>query len=389
MIIMTERLYVTNRKALVFPVMCDAHLKIDPATDSAGQTTGLFAHDDSFTIQAIVTPYEINGLGWDYGATNNPAGVSGVVDSKKTMPRVQAYNTTEAHFQSYQYINSRLTHEMLLFYNENVSLSLVNNTLSHQNQPAEYKIKFQVNANGVTALTTSNVISASTLHSGTTQNLNSVASSNAEDVYHMNSDAVRFRLAFANVSSHTGGSNTITTSESTASNFFYVGQHLYSRTGQTFLDLGYITGIDGADLEMSQATSVGLSGSLYTDALKEAPYLLNAFHIAASYNKTTGVMQIFLNGDKVADTVHSTNMGFTFSNVTSYIGEVPSSSANSGALASTIGASPYYGTVTQFMGELHEFAITKGAQEGFPSTVTLIPDFRDILIYYRFEEANL
>ena len=95
-------------------------------------------------------------------------------------------------------------------------------------------------------------------------------------------------------------------------------------------------------------------------------------------------MQIFLNGDKVADTVHSTNMGFTFSNVTSYIGEIPSSSANSGALASTIGASPYYGTVTQFMGELHEFAITKGAQEGFPSTVTLIPDFRDILIYYRF-----
>ena len=43
----------------------------------------------------------------------------------------------------------------------------------------------------------------------------------------------------------------------------------------------------------------------------------------------------------------------------------------------------------QFMGEIHEFAITDGFTDKFASTDTLTPTFRNILLYYRFEEIDL
>mgnify|MGYP003671759467 CR=1 FL=1 len=44
---------------------------------------------------------------------------------------------------------------------------------------------------------------------------------------------------------------------------------------------------------------------------------------------------------------------------------------------------------SQFMGELHEFAITKDYKDRFGSIDTLIPNYRKTLLYFRFEEANL
>ena len=41
------------------------------------------------------------------------------------------------------------------------------------------------------------------------------------------------------------------------------------------------------------------------------------------------------------------------------------------------------------MGELHEFAITKGIQDSFMNVDTLIPNYRQTLLYYRFEEVDL
>ena len=47
----------------------------------------------------------------------------------------------------------------MIFYNTNVQLSLLNATTTNVNQPAEYKIKFTINANGTSdTLTTTDVV---------------------------------------------------------------------------------------------------------------------------------------------------------------------------------------------------------------------------------------
>ena len=37
------------------------------------------------------------------------------------------------------------------------------------------------------------------------------------------------------------------------------------------------------------------------------------------------------------------------------------------------------------MGEMHEFAITRGYKDRFNSIDTLVPNFRNTLVYFRFE----
>ena len=43
---------------------------------------------------------------------------------------------------------------------------------------------------------------------------------------------------------------------------------------------------------------------------------------------------------------------------------------------------------SQFMGEMHEFAITKDYKDQFNSIDTLVPNFRKTLVYFRFEGDN-
>ena len=43
---------------------------------------------------------------------------------------------------------------------------------------------------------------------------------------------------------------------------------------------------------------------------------------------------------------------------------------------------------SQFMGEMYEFAITKDVKENFNSLDTLLPNFRNTLLYFRFEGDN-
>ena len=74
------------------------------------------------------------------------------------------------------------------------------------------------------------------------------------------------------------------------------------------------------------------------------------FHISASYNNNTGLMNIYLNGTKVGSKMHSAGPSdFNVESEDSFIGV---SSDNSDA-----------NTRKQFMGELHEFAILKGTVE--------------------------
>ena len=70
-----------KQRGLVFPVMCNGHVVIDyrdniADTENDTDTTndvayGLWAHEDSFTFESIITPYEINGYG-TYSSLTKP-----------------------------------------------------------------------------------------------------------------------------------------------------------------------------------------------------------------------------------------------------------------------------------------------------------------------------
>ena len=86
---MSYEVFIGERKSLVFPVMCHGHLRIDYSDEVAGQNYGIFGHDESVTIQTILTPYDINGFGYEL-SQHNPIGKMGVLTSKKTPPALQS-----------------------------------------------------------------------------------------------------------------------------------------------------------------------------------------------------------------------------------------------------------------------------------------------------------
>ena len=130
-----------KQRALVFPVMCNGYVKIDYSdnvvdTEGDSSTTndiayGLWAHEGSFTFESIITPYEINGYG-TYSSETAPT-----YSDKRVMPAIsQSVYTagTEGNHQSELYLprtgfNNRLNHNMMIFYNTNFQISLVNSTI--------------------------------------------------------------------------------------------------------------------------------------------------------------------------------------------------------------------------------------------------------------------
>jgi hypothetical protein len=154
-----------KQRGLVFPVMCNGHVAIDyneNIVDSEDDSTttndvayGLWAHEDSFTFESVITPYEINGHG-TYSSLTPPS-----YSSKKVMPALaQSVYTAgnESNFQSELYLSrtARLTHEMMIFYNTNFQVSLLNSTLHNENEPARYKIRVRLKLGTSTETYTTN-----------------------------------------------------------------------------------------------------------------------------------------------------------------------------------------------------------------------------------------
>lgn len=381
---MSYQVLVGERKALVFPVMCYGYLRIDYSDEVASNDYGLFNHSGPITVQAIVTPYDVNGYGYTLDL-DNPIGKFGITNSKKTLPALQskAFNLvqrggsneaiTTGHTQRHKYlsVSDALTHEMMIFYNTNVQLSLLNATTTNVNQPAEYKIKFTINANGTsdTLTTTDVVIKADDI----------VTDTNSSYAYSSVDGGAKYRIlgAIATVPDMSPAANTTFTTSLTEDEVFHIGDKLYTASGQTFTHIATVTNVTSTLVTVSLEAGQSLTASalLYTDVNKEASYLVTPHHISASYDNTTGLMNIYLNGTRVASKFHSAGASsFTVEAEDSYIGI---STDNTSAV-----------TRKQFMGELHEFAILKGSVNSFISTNTLIPNYRNLLVYYRFEEID-
>ncbi len=143
------------------------NLKRNLSTTEILRNRSLWAHDDSFTIEAIVTPYDVNGVG------SRKTNTHGILTSEKTPPYpYDGVSSRDTTYDSVFYLGeqsdaedgnastkSYLNQKMMLFHNTNLKLYLENTTTSSYNQPAEYRVVAELtNASGTTNTITSDTV---------------------------------------------------------------------------------------------------------------------------------------------------------------------------------------------------------------------------------------
>mgnify|MGYP003124963435 FL=1 len=122
--------YIGQNKSLVFPVMCSGYVTLDYSdnvVDDAGTDNvyGIWDDYDSFTFEAIITPYDV------VGNATHPNNIS-----TKTMP-------SRSTGQGYSYLSSsnRLSYKMCLYSCSAFEVRLANTQSSSASAPAEYRIE--------------------------------------------------------------------------------------------------------------------------------------------------------------------------------------------------------------------------------------------------------
>jgi len=361
---------IGKQRGLIFPVMCNGHIRIDysdnvPST-SDNQAYGIFSHEGSFTFEAILTPYDINGFG-QYSATTRPTTTS----TQKVMPSVVFSDASSADFQSNEYmpIANRLVHEMNIFSSTNFTISLVNSTLHNENQPSEYKIKVDLKIGG----TVHSVSTDDTVINATT----GVGWFYTADTLEGFDSAGRITHVIGGV---TDGTNSTTTVPVASTAKFHVGQEVFLRDGFDFTSLGTIASINsGVSIVLNTAPSSSISSStnIFIPALKDASYINNQFHIACVYDNNTKEVQLFLNGIVQKKQTISTTGSFSMAQEDYFIG----ASSNNGTGTESAIANK------QFMGELHEMSMVNTTKKQF-FVNNLLPNLDNTLFYFRFEEVD-
>ena len=462
---------VGKQRGLVFPVMCNAHVKIDYSDNvptGSDINYGIWAHKGSFTFESIVTPYDINGMGLADGATQTlscttnasnankkfiddftststlvagmtvsgdgiPTGskiveitTSGTaifidkdattdttadrtfvfekptaIASQKVMPSVIETNANSANFQSEDYLtqSARLTHEMRIFSSTNFYLSLVNATSSNTNQPAEYKIKAGLKIGGTdyTAITDNAVIvskaemnhfcSFGGLSTSSTYGTDELG---AETLDGINSKGLQEYIIATRVDTQSGGLPTNEIPVATTAKF-QAGQEIFLRQGYNFTSLGIIQTVVDDDkvllvddipsnfLSELNIFSSGIIGNLniYIKNTRQPIYINDQFHIACSYNDIGKTLNIYLNGILQKSVSVGASSDFTMVGEDLFIG----ANNNQGTGEDSATANK------QFMGELHEMCMTSTIRKKF-LTNNLLPNLKDTLFYFRFEEVD-
>ena len=370
-----------KQKGLVFPVMCNAHVKIDYSDNVPDLNYGIWEHTGSFTFESIITPYDINGVGQlSAQARHTPR------QTKKVMPSVlYSQNAgTGGQNQSELYLPlakastiTRFTHEMRIFSSTNYYISLVNSTTHNENQPAEYKIKVGVKLGGVdyTMITNDAVITAT---EGVGWRLGSAPYTTLEGF----DENGRIKYIHAGTTDANSSGTTINVDSTTK---FHQFQEVFTRDGFNFTSLGTIasSGINaGVSFVLDSAPSSPLSSGvkIFIPAFKEPAYINNQFHIAFSFTqRKNSVGRIFLNGILVKEQEFSSGSAvFSMASEDLFIG----ASNNQGVGADSAGLNK------QFMGELHEICMTSDIRKKF-LTNTLLPNSDSTLMYFKFEEGDL
>lgn len=370
--------YVGNKKALVFPILSDAYIQI-PYLDynSAGTTLekrlGIWSHQDSFTIEAIITPYDVNGFGTYDGST---ATVNGVL-STYSPPTVGDKWSDPNNFdfgqfsQSYQHTSSPLNKKMMIFANTNFQMYL-KNVSTNTREPAKYVLGYSVIASDVVNYATTILESDPIFIPDDTV----FTQGTIDDVYIENVkvlEPIKIGGVKKSISSVNVGNNTFQLANIDARNELVAGMEIFNNATTSCGTITNVAFNTHTTITVSNATP--LNGETYAYVLppKVNTYSLNSYHVAASIHEN-GTMSLFFNGSKIAETTHASaltnnemfNYSFEASDI--YIGQFPTT-----------------GRSTQFIGELHEIAVSGIYKEKFTSLDTILPSYRHNLLYYKFE----
>jgi len=375
------RLLTGKQRSLVFPVMCNAFVKVDYSDNipvgadgvlsSDDVRYGIWNHKDSFTIESTLTPYDINGYGL-------AASVPSTTNSKKMMAGISQTILGSASNReqrtSFRYLNNtnKEDYEMRIFHSEEVKLSLVNATDHTFNNPSEYKIKFEVDIGGTNISLLSPTVISPVFGKPQKGSVALVGFDSEGKVKYQSATT-------AAVTANTAFIKTIEFDANVEADF-HSEQKIYVRSGFDFTEIGRINNVSGSTVTMRQinvADNSLIGETIFIPTTKNPFYVNQVHHIAATFNDLTRQMRIYYGGKLVASTDHTSTAEFSFSQEDMFLG------------ANGVGATGRDTSHTnkQFMGEIHEFAFTNGARETFDLT-TLNPRFAEVLLYFRFEEVD-
>ena len=407
-----QRVLLGKKQGLVFPVMCNACVKIDYLDNipdmgaygdegtSDGLTPtdhpyGLWGNTGSFSFDAIITPYDVNGS----GAQSSGASSTYVHDSKKTMPdgdlAVQ-YLKIEDQDDGTGTGPSRPIrgqHKMAIFYNTNLKVFLTNASgavrytdsgyqwvSTTQNNPAAYKLEVQITTGSTTTTLTSDeaIIGPSITHNILYDT----------DFQHGGMDAKgRFVKNYIDLILSGNDNRDGTITASTASKY-YLGQELFTRDGFDYTSLGTVTAISSSTITLSATPPSDISlQKIYEHAPREIPYVDSSYHVGITYNQQGKKLSLFFEGREIKSVQHSDTNAFQLALEDCFIGSNGSNLYESAARAHTTIMSTA-GQNNQFMGVFHELSFTS-SKHHLQLPHSLSPNIKNTLLYLMFDEVDI
>jgi|TARA_R100000479_G_scaffold175670_1_gene127324 hypothetical protein len=410
---MSYSIFAGKQKSLVFPVMCNGFLTIDYAKNVPDATTsadtsddipyGIWAHQGSFTFEAMVTPYDINGSG---AYTANQSHIS-ILDSKKIFPDLGHGGQIAEGDRYYMEKSTRLTHRMAIFYSPTFQVFLQNVSKHNYRNPAEYKIvvKLKLGNNSIETFTSPIAIQATT---------DSYVKYSSSDSF--NGLDANGRTAFIKLGDSTAGSFTYTSgningtfvvhnSAFPVNSPNFGAQDVFVKDGDSYIQIGTLKSLATTFLSVhvgsgpiTDYTSLLNSGAeIFIEAEKDGAYVNNMFHIACSYDDTDKRINIFLDGSLIFTGTSSNTETFEFLRENMYIG-ANATGTHGGAFDANLENRGSIGNHLslesavdneQFMGELHEMSFLNIVRNEFSSITNLTPNYANTLFYLRFEEVDV
>ena len=369
--------YAGSPYKLVFPLLSSGYLNLDydisvtqvePSSDNLATPTADTISDvrdrspwdntGAFTIECIITPYDVNGFA-KYKDDSNNNTEFGVLDSTKTPPypsdfnnnRATTYESTSVLGTSNSALHTASPLKLMIFHNTNVQLYLENTTKNSYNQPAEYKIvaKFKSTNGTVQTLETDTLIKAEHKLTG---------------FYDSYGHYVGNTTSYTNIGAGNLGGSNLTLTLGTPINVYKLakGTELFDSNLNSLGvidDINYSNGV----LTMSKVQTVAQS-KVYIHQVKEALYLEQMYKISFTYLKHAA--EIYLDNSLQASMQHLE------SNVTLHPSDCQIGKGSSAS--------------EQFYGEIYEIAMHSGNAPNLSTTKTLSPSYSNILFYYRFGE---
>jgi len=368
----TVNAYVGNPYKLVFPLLSSGYLEINydetvtPAGSSAtvvsdARERKIWGHTGAFTLECMITPYDVNGSAKYKDDSNNNTEV-GILDSTKTPPypsdfnnnRATTYESTSILGTSNSALHTASPLKLMIFHNTNVQLYLENTTKNSYNQPAEYKIvaEFKKTGGDTIKLETDTVIKAENKLTGYYDSYG----------YYDGISTSYTNIGGADIAGQ-GGSN-LTLGLGTPMNVYRLakGTELFD---SNLNSLGVIDGINYSNgvLTMSQPQTTSQS-KVYIHQKKEALYLEQMYKISFVYLKHAA--EIHLDNQLVASMSHAEP------DVVIHPSDIRLCGSGT--------------TSEQFYGELYEIAMSTNNTVNVSTTKSLSPSFSNILFYFRFGE---